>query len=41
MNLDQFQDRETFTDEAKDLDACMRLYQDSLKIIDQLQAARV
>ncbi|CAL5223524.1 g6055 [Coccomyxa viridis] len=32
-NLDQFKDRETFTDEAKHLSDCMRLYEESLKLI--------
>ena len=27
-NLDQFKDRETFTDEAKHLSDCMRLYEE-------------
>ena len=32
-NLDQFKDRETFTDEAKHLSDCMRLYAESMKLI--------
>ncbi|CAK0731701.1 hypothetical protein CVIRNUC_000031 [Coccomyxa viridis] len=32
-NLDQFEDRETFTDEAKHLSDCMRLYEESMKLI--------
>ena len=32
-NLDQFKDRETFSDEAKHLSDCMRLYEESLKLI--------
>ena len=32
-NLDQFKDRETFTGEGKDLSDCMRLYEESLKLI--------
>ena len=32
-NLDQFKDRETFTDEAKHLSDCMRLYGESMKLI--------
>lgn len=32
-NLDQLKDRETFTDEAKHLEDCMRLYEESMKLI--------
>ena len=32
-HLDQFKDRETFTDEAKHLSDCMRLYEESMKLI--------
>ncbi len=33
-NLDQFKDRETFSSEAKHLEDCMRLYEESLKLIE-------
>ena len=33
-NLNQFKDRETFTDEAKHLSDCMRLYEESIKLIE-------
>ncbi|CAL8465705.1 g5241 [Coccomyxa elongata] len=32
-NLDQFKDRETFTSDAKHLEDCLRLYDESLKLI--------
>jgi hypothetical protein len=32
-NLDQFKDRETYTNDAKHLDNCMRLYEESMKFI--------
>ena len=32
-NLDQFKDRETCTNEAKHLEDCMRLYEESMKLI--------
>jgi len=32
-NLDQFKDRPTFTDEGNNLEDCMRLYEETLKII--------
>jgi hypothetical protein len=33
-NLDQFKDRETFSSEAKHLEDCLRLYEESLKLIE-------
>ncbi|KAK9812671.1 hypothetical protein WJX72_001593 [[Myrmecia] bisecta] len=33
-NLDQFKDRETFTEEAKHLEDCLRLYDETLKILE-------
>ncbi|KAK9812796.1 hypothetical protein WJX72_003991 [[Myrmecia] bisecta] len=33
-NLDQFKDRETFTDEAKHLEDCLRLYDLTLKLLE-------
>lgn len=32
-NLDQFKDRETFTSDAKHLEECLRLYDESMKLI--------
>lgn len=32
-NLDQFKDRETFSSEANHLEDCLRLYEESLKLI--------